>query len=358
MLGGKFNHCNECRELVTDGTQCSTCHGYLHYVCAGVAETTFRKMGADKKAAWRCLACRALPRERVFSPTFSPTLSTVVGAAATDEGCSASSPPPVQLNSVAEVLQELRDFRSEFTGLKTDLKKDVREVYSLIESLNSKLITMETRFSDIEDRLIAVESKMLTVSKLQTDLKQANDTIASLQNESNMRDQYSRMNNLEISGIPFVKNESLMQALFLICAKVGITIDEKDVDSIQRVRRYVLAGDGGVGAGGAATAASAREPAVIVRFSRRRVKDQLLAAIRARRGITTADLDMSGPAVNIYVSDHLTPPNKLLLKKARELKKELNYTYLWVRDCKIFMRKTDGSKSILISNIKDLHKLK
>lgn len=160
-----------------------------------------------------------------------------------------------------------------------------------------------------------------------------------------------------------------MQTLHLIGRKVGISIDDKDVDSIQRVRRYVRASEGGdaaangtvVGApdqrpGGAA--AKAREPAIVVRFARRRVKDQLLAAVRARRGLTTADIDISGPAENIYLSDHLTPPNKLLLKRARELKKELDYSYLWIRDCKIFMRKNEGSKVVLINSNTDLLKLK
>ncbi|KAI8429265.1 hypothetical protein MSG28_007771 [Choristoneura fumiferana] len=73
-----------------------------------------------------------------------------------------------------------------------------------------------------------------------------------------------------------------------------------------------------------------RPPAIVVRFTQRRRKNELLAAVRARRGLTTSDIGLPGPAAAVYVGDHLTPVNKLLLKQARQLKLEHNYSYLWV----------------------------
>lgn len=189
--------CNKCDEPVTDGAECSICNGCLHYGCAGVAETTYRKMGAEKKAAWRCISCRLVAPAAAVAP------ACAVGGAPSSAGAGAVS---IQSESISDVLKELRDFRGEFTGLKIDFKKDLREVFSVIESLNSKWSDMESRFSNIEDCLIAVESKMQSVSKLQSELKLANDTIATQQNENNLRDQFSRINNLEISGVPYVKN--------------------------------------------------------------------------------------------------------------------------------------------------------
>lgn len=65
-----------------------------------------------------------------------------------------------------------------------------------------------------------------------------------------------------------------------------------------------------------------------MRFTQRKRKEQLIAAVRARRGLTTADIGMPGRASNLYVGDHLTPINKLLLKRVRELKVEKNYMYI------------------------------
>ncbi|CAH0729654.1 unnamed protein product, partial [Brenthis ino] len=104
---------------------------------------------------------------------------------------------------------------------------------------------------------------------------------------------------------------------------------DHDIDSIHRVRPYP-----------SSRTESNNEPtrpaSIIVRFCQRRRKDQLIAAVRARRGLTTAHIGLPGPASTVYIGDHLTPTNKLLLKRARELKLEKNYSYLQDR------KSTDG----------------
>ncbi|KAG7310500.1 hypothetical protein JYU34_003287 [Plutella xylostella] len=316
--------CSKCKDVVTDAVVCGVCHGTLHFNCAGVAETSYRRMGAEKKAAWRCIACRSAPAQ--------PATSTLA-----------------EMPAITELISEIKAFRAEFTAVKADISS----ASIGIQNLNTKWNEMESRFSNLEDRLVIMETKMATVSKLELDLKTANETINKLQIENNSRDQYARMNNLEISGVPVNKGENLINILHSICAKVGITMQDSDLDSIHRVRRFPSGG-----AAGGAERPDARPPSIIVRFTRRRAKDQLLAGVRARRGLSSADLGLPGPAAQLYVSDHLTPANKLLLKRARELKSELNFTYLWVRDCKIYMRKSDNAKVVVINNECDLKKLK
>ncbi|CAB3254194.1 unnamed protein product [Arctia plantaginis] len=211
---------------------------------------------------------------------------------------------------------------------------------------------METRFSSLEDRLVILENKNPTIASLEADLCDAQQHISTLQNENNIRDQFARMNDVEISGIPITNGENLFNILHSISAKVGLTLEDRDLDSIQRVRRL----ERREGAPGSTTLDS-RVPAIVVKFSRRLVKDQLLSSVRARRGLTTADIGVAGPALNVYVGDHLTPGNKILLKKARKLKMDLHYAYLWVRDCKIFMRRSDKTPVIRIQSDSDLNKL-
>lgn len=75
---------------------------------------------------------------------------------------------------------------------------------------------------------------------------------------------------------------------------------------------------------------------IIVLFAQRRRKEQLIAAMRARRRITTAAISMPGRASNLYVCNHLPPTNKLLPKRVRELKVVKNDTYyVWVKECKV-----------------------
>lgn len=61
---------------------------------------------------------------------------------------------------------------------------------------------------------------------------------------------------------------------------------------------------------------------IIVKFAQRLCKDVFITAVRSRRcGLTTAHIDFSGPSRNTHthVSNHLTPQNKQLLKRARQI---------------------------------------
>lgn len=208
----------------------------------------------------------------------------------------------------------------------------------------------ELKFLEVKDRISLVEDNCAALSTIPKNLTEANETIQHLLKENNNSKQFSLINNIEISGINFNKGENLLSILRELCLKVGFALQDSDVDMIQRVRRYQNLDKN--------TQENTRPPAIIVRFTQRKRKDELLSAVRARRGTTTVDLGLPGPASNVYVGDHLTPSNKLLLKRARQIKIDLQYSYLWVRDCKIQMRKNDGNKVLYINSHADLDKLK
>lgn len=236
--------------------------------------------------------------------------------------------------------QELQDFR-------TEIKEQIDSVKNLAVTLTEEHDRMKHGLSVIEERVLSVENQISTLTSLPKNLDEANEVIKNLKAESNVNRQFSMLNNIEISGVPFVKGENLMTIFRNICTRVGFELANSDIDTIHRVRRFQNEEHN-----------TSRPPAIIVRLTQRRRKNELLAAIRARRGLTTVDLDLQGPASSVYVGDLLTPTNKLLLKRARQLKVEYNYDYVWVRDCKIFMRKNDKSKIIYINNESDLSKVK
>lgn len=328
-------NCSKCNEIANDSVECGSCRGHYHFHCSGIAEKTYRKMGAEKKASWRCSQCRA----PVNTPGNEMQLDPSAGAmAVTNAGTPLSADPnPTTL----DIFNEIRALRAEFNAMKLDVKASLSEI--------------ESRFVSFEDRLTTTEDKM---SKLQQELSIAKETIVNLQNVNDAREQYCRQNNVEISGVPVTNGENLITILQSVYNIVGLQFDNKEIDSIHRVRRFDATSTSSVNNAESSPKSRSRPPAIVVKFIRRTCKDQLLAAVRARRGLTSADIGLPGPASKLYLSDHLTPGNKLLLKRARELKLELNYVYLWVRDCKIFIRKNDKSKVIRINNVYDLSKIK
>ncbi|KAH7947206.1 hypothetical protein HPB52_008236 [Rhipicephalus sanguineus] len=56
----------------------------------------------------------------------------------------------------------------------------------------------------------------------------------------------------------------------------------------------------------------------------------------------------------IFVNDHLTPENKRLFAQALALKKEKQWQFLWVDNCRIKARKTTDNRVYRISGVGDL----
>jgi hypothetical protein len=259
------------------------------------------------------------------------------------------------------IKQDLADFRNEILlTLKTfctaqnesmqamqrelvaDIKNQINSVTSLTEKILEDQCQMKSEISGLKDRLSSIEVKSNCLEGAADSLAEMKATVNNLITENNSIKQFALLNNVEVSGVPYVKGENLLTILRDICVKVGYSLLETDIDMIHRVRRFQTEQRD--------SHASMRPPAIIVKFTQRKRKDELLAAARARRGITTADIQLPGPASTLYLNDHLTPANKLLLKRARQIKTEHNYTYLWTRDCKIFIRKNEGSKVIHIAD--------
>ncbi|CAG5033796.1 unnamed protein product [Parnassius apollo] len=257
--------------------------------------------------------------------------------------------------SMMASLKELLDQQSDKI---CKLCEDISDVKQHMSYLNKTTENMSCEINDIKLNITTlnkqIESTNMRVCTLEKELSEKNHVITSLSTQLGDREQQGRLNNLEITGIPFKRSENLNTILNCIATKVGFIISPSDVDYIHRVRRYPRNDDNKKTILGRE---SSDIPNIIVRFTQRKRKSDMLAAVRVRRGLTTADLGLDGASRPVFINDHLAPHNKILFGKARKLGKELHYKYIWSRDCKMFLRKSDTSKIIQISNEHDLNKI-
>lgn len=167
-----------------------------------------------------------------------------------------------------------------------------------------------------------------------------------LKTELNSMQQYSRLNNLEIRGVPEIKNENILSVVAGVGRALGVDICERDVDACHRMGKFNLD--------------SAEPRSIILKFVSRLKKQQFLKARSVKRNLCVGDLDddwkkeASGKR-SVYINEHLTSENKALFKKCREFKKDKNIKYLWVTNGQIKMRKTDNSTIYIITNEKSLN---
>ncbi|XP_037298620.1 uncharacterized protein LOC119190552 [Manduca sexta] len=307
--------CGVCRDHLTEGAKCSVCHLVLHYQCAGVTETGFRKLG-DRRLTWRCAKCK---QSTTTSEQNSPKLDTESRVLKEIRAISAKLAP---LELLAE---DIKALRSEFAQLQT----------SVIES-NKTITEFNIKIKDFEQRLAQVEKIQNQVNTLQAQINKSEEEI-------NARDQWSRMNNLEIKGIPQNNGENLFDILTTIGAKIQYPITKNQINFITRVPTLV----------------KDNIKPIIVCFNNRFVKEDFIAAARISSkssAFTAAYFGLPGQR-RVFINDHLTAKNKLLLSKAKKAAAVKDFRYIWVKHAKIHIRKNDTSPVLVINSEKDLTKI-
>lgn len=310
--------CASCNSHFNDGVQCASCKRHLDFGCASITEGGWRKLGADRRSSWKC------PRCRISSPLPAPSPSP------------APAPEPASLETI---LIEIRDLKAQLAGLPM-LSDDVKFIREELKELKTNCEFNSNRLDDFSVKLSDVETRVAGLERLQESVSSLQSEIVSIKSELSASDQRSRLNNVEIKGIPVKKDENLFVILDNICQKVNFTIPKPQINYLSRIPLF-----------------NSKDKSIVVSFLNRYVKEDFIAAARSLKTLSAQDLGFSGQTNRVYINDHLNPESKKLLNKTRTIAKEKDYRHVWVKHGKIHVRRQDGSAVIVISKDKDLNKL-
>lgn len=220
----------------------------------------------------------------------------------------------------------------------------ISEISRSVNGFTNKFSEMENKISSFTD----------TISVLQHDNKELKSENYLLQNCIDDLEQRSRNYNLEIQNIPESKEENLIHTIETLGTIIGVPIPESCIADVHRV---------------AHNQPTKRPKNIIVHLSTRRLRNDVIAASRARRGINLGQL-RRGLALNttnlkssvddstsIYINEHLSMKKKILYSKTRVCAKEKDYKFVWVKNSTIQVRKKDTTKIIVIRKEEDLQQL-
>lgn len=203
---------------------------------------------------------------------------------------------------------------------------DVLELKKHVDSLESSLKIL----NDLVEKLHSEKASLVAENKA---LKSEN---CSLSRRVSELDQYSRINNIEIRGIPCTQGEDCVAVLETIGRRIGCPVTSTDLDVVHRV----------------STKDKAKKN-LIARFCSRTKKNDFISKARKAR-LCLSDTGRYDSNFPIFVNDHLTPQNKALFSKALALKKANNWKHLWTDNCQIKARKTNESRVCRIADESDL----
>lgn len=207
-----------------------------------------------------------------------------------------------------------------------ELSKDIEILRNEVVELKSSLTLFNNLYESVKQNQEALVKENKDLGRKNEQLTQR---VADLE-------QYSRLNNVEIKGVPVTKGEDCVEILKKIGEKVNCPITSNDLDVVHRVP-------------------AKKDTNIIARFCSREKKMEFATKARKAR-LTTESIGMRFEQHKpVYVNDHLTPDNKRLFAEALELKKEKGWQFLWVQNCRILARKSEDARVFRISGVRDLN---
>lgn len=253
----------------------------------------------------------------------------------------------VKLTSTSnEIKSDIEVLRGEYSKIKTSVQvinQNAQKLTETVSALETSVEFTSERVDKLQERIGKSEQQLKEYNKPNQEVQDLKKSLHLIQKDQNQSQQRDRLLNLEIIGVPEKKAENTEELLFKIASHAQTTLSRDDYVHVNRVQpRQVVPG---------------RPRTIVAKLKSRDTKDSIIAGIRKARGINTKDLGFTGEPTPIYVKEHLTTVNKDLLKKCKTTAVAKNYQFVWVKNCRIFMRQHEKAPPMLIQSEEDLRKI-
>lgn len=347
-------NCNACVNVVlkTDKVECQICHMIYHYSCLGIGRSDYSKMIKQNQTLInKCPSCKSRePKSNnILTPVRDNNLHPITSKQLTLEDkelvCSNNSSSMLDNNNINLIIKkEMKEMKDaiddKLTTLITEFKKDVSEKFNNLVSTTDRLCT---EIDGLKVKLSEFDAMSKKIIELESKLNQYQIRVASLESDFNNHQQWLRRDNIEVQGVPELKNEKPTDIIIRIATHAGVEMKFDDIVSANRVQPL--------------KPISGRHKNIVVKLKNPALKSRLTVALRKCRGVTSADIGIPGKASRIFVNEHLTAHNKKLLKLCKEKCSSMGYKYTWVKNSSIYVRKSDGTPFFQISTELDLDKI-
>lgn len=345
--------CEACRLNITVAQKrikCTRCSSLYHSECINFSNDS------APRSQWKCPICvagqrkggnnsstpvcnTAKPVKELSSPTASKSQSSPASTMATTVNLASMT------NECDIVAKIERILDSKLQTLKNEMIKELRG--SLAVEFRKELTAVTDKFERLESSHASLQIEHAALKRdfdsLQKKTLEEVDKITDLQGQLNKQQQWARMSNIEIVGLPETPKESPVDLALKIASHAGVLLQPAQVESVYRVQPMKKI-DG-------------RPKPIVVRLQTKMLKDQIISGLRKTKGISTRDIGLAGTNVRFFVNEHLTPYNKQLLNAAKSRAKDKSYKFVWVRNCNIFLRKNEESPVVTIGSEKDIQKI-
>ena len=348
-----------CCSLGTDNDkdfiQCLKCKKLYHHGCLNIKSNT------KIQTNWICLKCAKTKAGNNDETPIRSNSNRVNDSNITKRShkrqalsspASPSSPMSISSEEISKIVNGI--FEKEMSNLLVNINKTITStVSSYFKSIDNKIEDLQHSISFISTQYDDMKKQIDTYTEIIDKQKEDNvylqKSVENLTNKINLMEQQARSNNVEIQCVPESRNENLVSIVKHLATTVGYHLNDSNISHCTRIAKM--------------NTKSARPRSIVVQLNTPLTRDHLLAAVikfnrnNPSEKLNSSHVGIAGDRSSIYVGEHLSSTNKFIHAAARRKAKELNYKHVWVRNGKIFMRKTDTSDYKVISSIGYLDKL-
>lgn len=243
------------------------------------------------------------------------------------------------LNLKEFISKSLADFKNEILKEVQSLRSDMNEHNASVEFLSAQVDTANSLMKEIKEELVTIRKEN---NELREKCVSMSEELFEVRERLRNLEQYTRKNNIEISGIPVTQNENVIEIVKDIGSALSMDVEESQITAAHRIPSFK----------------KDRPAALIVQFQKKDLKDKFVNKYKEAKSLTADQVNTKYPKNRVYINDHLCPENKMFLGKLKSKCNELGYSYAWCRDGKFYVRKAQGENCIKILTLNDINKLK
>lgn len=240
----------------------------------------------------------------------------------TRSGSTDNKDSPIPSDKLDFIINQIKALHSDLTAMKEEQKTVISSIESIQTEIRNINDTTKTHDSLIKENKVAI----LNIK----------ENFVAMQ-------QYTRMNCIDILGIPITDNENLINIIEKISDIIGFQFNKNMLDICHRIPSRRLMQN--------------KTSPIICKFVRRFDKYEFLKLKKQSGDILTSDLGLLGKADKIYINETLSMENRFLFKEAKKLQKENKIKYVWSSNGKVLVRKSDGNPVIIVKNVESLNSI-
>lgn len=233
--------------------------------------------------------------------------------------------------SLKDILMEIRAMAK----CNVDMKDSLEKCHDSIERLNKLIELQDRKLQGCQENIVSLEAKCAELEKANKHLRE----------KLNDQEQNTRLNSVEITGIPVIKEENAVSLVHRVGNAVNFKVENGMIDSCYRLKKNPNKPN--------------EPPILFIKFTSNLVKNEFLKAKSVKRTLCVRDIDeaLLNNSHNspVYINNSLTRENKILLMQCQKFKREKGVKFVWVKNGKIHMRRDDKSKVFIISKESDLN---